>query len=372
MIKVCHMTSAHEEEDIRIFHKECISLARAGYEVYLVERGDSYDKNGVHIVGVGKIPASRLKRMTQGAKTVYRAAKALDADIYHFHDPELLPYGLKLKKEGKKVVFDSHEMYTEQIREKPYLPHWLAKLISCAYESYERRVLGHIDGLVYTCLKDGIHPFAGKCRHITTIDNTPILGELYDQYDPSAQKEARSVVYVGGLSYARGITHLIAAAAKADCTLYLAGMFDSEEYRRSVEALPEYSCVKYLGLLGREQVVALLQRCYIGAATLLNIGQYNQDDNLATKVYEYMSLGVPVLLSRSAYNERVMNKHHFGLCVEPDNVDEIAAAIGYLLDHPDEARQMGENGRRAVQEEFNWSVEEKKLLALYEDILNEK
>lgn len=372
MIKVCHMTSAHEEEDIRIFRKECVSLAEAGYDVYLVERGDSYDKNGVHIVGVGEIPTSRLKRMTEGAKMVYQAARALDADIYHFHDPELLPYGLKLKKAGKKVIFDSHEMYTEQIREKPYLPHWFARLLSHAYGKYESHVLGRIDGLVYTCLKDGVHPFAGKCRHITTIDNTPMLWELYDRYDPAAKKEAGSVVYVGGLSYARGITHLITAAAKADCTLYLAGMFDSEEYRHTVEALPGYSCVQYLGLLGREQVVALLQRCCVGAATLLNIGQYNQDDNLATKVYEYMSLGIPVLLSRSAYNERVMNQYHFGLCVEPDNVDELAQAIRYLLDHPDEARQMGENGRRAVGQQFNWGVEEKKLLALYNDILNDK
>ena len=64
MIKVCHMTSAHEEEDIRIFRKECVSLAEAGYDVYLVERVESYEKNGVHIVGVGEIPTSRRRRMT--------------------------------------------------------------------------------------------------------------------------------------------------------------------------------------------------------------------------------------------------------------------------------------------------------------------
>lgn len=372
MIKVCHMTSAHEEEDIRIFRKECVSLAEAGYDVYLVERGDSYDKNGVHIVGVGEIPAGRLKRMTQGAKKVYEAAKALDADIYHFHDPELLPYGLKLKRAGKKVIFDSHEMYTAQIREKPYLPRRCASWISSAYERYESHVLRHIDGLIYTCLKDGKHPFEGKCRHITTIDNTPMLWELYDRYDGSVPKEPRSVVYVGGLSYARGITHLIRAAAGCDCTLYLAGMFDSEEYRRSVEAMEEYSCVKYLGLIGREQVAELILRSCVGAATLLNVGQYNQDDNLATKVYEYMSLAVPVLLTHSDYNDRVMEKYRFGLCVDPENVEETAEAIRYLLEHPDEARQMGENGRRAVKEEFNWGVEERKLLALYDEILNEK
>ena len=68
----------------------------------------------------------------------------------------------------------------------------------------------------------------------------------------------------------------------------------------------------------------------------------------------------------------MVDKHRCGICVDPESVDEIAHALTYLRDHPDEAREMGENGRRAVKEEFNWGVEEKKLLALYEDILNEE
>ena len=85
MIKVCHMTSAHGVEDVRIFYKECISLAQAGYEVYLVERGESYNKNGVYIVGVGEMPVGRLKRMTEGARRVYEAALALDKDVTNYY-----------------------------------------------------------------------------------------------------------------------------------------------------------------------------------------------------------------------------------------------------------------------------------------------
>lgn len=369
MKKVCHMTSAHPAGDVRIFHKECVSLARAGYDVYLVQRGESGEEQGVHLVGIGEIPPGRIARMTKGAKAVYEKALEVDADLYHFHDPELLPYALKLKKRGKKVVFDSHEMYTEQIRNKTYLPRWCAKLISAVYGGFERYVLRRIDGLVFPCLKNGAHPFAGQCTRVITADNVPMLGELYDRYDPTVEKEPNSVVHVGSLTYPRGITHVVRAGGVAGCKVVLAGVFSPASYQAEVEGLEEYSCVEYLGKLDRAGVRNALQRSCVGMATLLNVGQYNQYDNLATKVYEYMSLGLPVVLTRSAYNESVMQRLRFGICVDPENVEEIAAAIRYLLDHPEEAREMGENGRRAVKEEFNWEVEAQKLFALYEDIL---
>ena len=368
MIKVCHMTSVHGVEDVRIFHKECVSLAKAGYEVYLVERGESYEKNGVHIVGVGEISNNRLKRMTRGARMVYRKALELDCDIYHFHDPELLPYGLKLKRKGKKVIFDSHEHYSTLIKQKGYLPAHYAKLIGKIYSKYEGYVLKRIDAVIFPCLKEGRHPFEGQCRHIATVNNVPLLEELYDRYDLSIQKKERSIVYVGELEYSRGITHLIKAACKSQATAYLGGKFSSENYRKELEQLPEYHAVDYRGVLNRQEVCDLLQHCQIGMANILNVGQYNQFDNLATKVYEYMALGLPVILTKSDYNEKVMAEYQFGICVNPEDVDEIANAIRYLLDNPEEARRMGENGRRAVEQEFNWGVEEKKLLKLYEEL----
>ena len=104
MIKVCHVTSVHPVEDVRIFQKECVSLARAGYDIYLVQQGESYEKYGVHIVGFGNVESSRIKRMLHTSRTAYEKALAVDADVYHLHDPELLPYGIKLKKLGKKVI----------------------------------------------------------------------------------------------------------------------------------------------------------------------------------------------------------------------------------------------------------------------------
>lgn len=368
--KVCHMTSAHGAEDGRIFQKECTSLVKAGYDVYLVERGDSYDKNGVHIVGVGNIPNSRMKRMTIGARKVYQAARILNADIYHLHDPELLPYGMKLKRAGKKVIFDSHERYTEQIRTKPYLPAWAARLAAAVYGMYEEHVLSRIDGLVFPCTVNGVIPLGFKCRHKVTANNVPLFSEIEEFSYENREKDKRSVCYVGGLAEARGVLQMMRAAAIADVTLHLAGPYESPAFKAQVEAMPEYSHVAYEGILNRTQVIQLLSRCNIGMSVLRNIGQYNKGDNFPTKVYEYMAAGLPAVLTDAPYVSGFMKKTPFGICVDPENAEEIAEAITYLLDHPDVAESMGKAGQKAAREQLNWSIEEQKLFSFYKEVIN--
>lgn len=88
-----------------------------------------------------------------------------------------------------------------------------------------------------------------------------------------------------------------------------------------------------------------------------------------TKIFEEMLAGLPVVCTDFVLWREFVDRYHCGICVDPQDADAIASAVWYLLDHPEEARQMGENGRRAVKEEFNWNVEERKLLALYEEVL---
>ena len=371
MVKVCHMTSAHPAEDVRIFHKACSSLAKAGYDVYLVARGETYEKNGVHIVGVGQPSGGRLSRMTSFSRKVYEAAMAVDADIYQFHDPELLPYALKLKRRGKKVVFDSHEKYTEQLKSKPYLPLWITKPIAWFYGIYEHLILKKIDAVIFPCTMNGKNPFLNQCKRSPIISNAAILGEFFELYDPNTSKQGGQICYVGGLTETRGITNNVLAASKAGATLALAGEFSPNSYREQLSVMPEFSCVEEKGKLSRKEVQTLLSESQIGLCTLLDQGQYLKVDTFGIKVFEYMSMALPVILSHSPYNDRMVEQYQFGICVDPTNIDEIAEAIRYLLDNPEEAKRMGENGRRAVKEEFNWGVEEKKLLALYEDILKD-
>ena len=134
---ICHVTSSHPVEDGRIFRRACRTAAKAGYKTYLVQRGKSYEKDGVHIRGLGEPRKnSRLYLFLRFNKIAYKKALEVDADLYHLHDLELLPYALRLIKKNKKVVFDSHENYVEQIRIKPYLPKKIAVIVSKLFFLY--------------------------------------------------------------------------------------------------------------------------------------------------------------------------------------------------------------------------------------------
>ncbi len=373
MLKVCHMTSAHRNDDVRIFHKECISLVNAGYDVHLVAQGQSFEREGVQIIGVGEHAGSRLIRMTNIANKIYRKALSIDADIYHIHDPELLPYAKKLVRMGKRVIFDSHEDYREQIQHKYYIPIVLRNITAGLYKYYESSVIKHIDAVIVPCSFNGLNIFEGVAKKTAYINNAPILSQFYDQYEDqkSDYVQEPSICYTGVLSHSRGITHLIRAAHKANVNLILAGEFSPQNYHDDLLALPEYECVDYRGYLNRNEILDVYKQSSIGVSTILNVGQYNKGDNFATKVYEYMSMGLPVILSDSPYARSILQRYNFGICVQPDNEVEIVSAICYLSDNPTVAMEMGQNGRRAVWEKFNWNIEENKLIKLYQSLLYE-
>ena len=369
MVKVCHMTSSHRPEDVRIFFRECVSLARNGYEVYQVSQGESYEKKGVHIVGVGNTPDGRLKRMTSFAKKIYQAALALDADIYHFHEPELLPYGLKLKKRGKKVIFDSHEDTLNSIPEKKWIPAPIRGVVYRWFKRHQKRVCEQIDAVI-TVTPHLVELFRCINSRTVQIANFPILQNLPTPPDISA----KTLTFAGGV-YRIWNHHTIIKALEQlpDFRYRLYGPTE-ETYLREMEALPAWGQVEYMGRVPQEEVYALLAQNAVGMA----VGSYSRNTDGKngsmgnTKIFEEMMAGLPVVCTDFVLWREFVERWHCGICVEPEDPDAIAAAVQYLLDHPEEARRMGENGRRAVEEEFNWGVEERKLLDLYEVILNER
>ncbi|WP_392885615.1 glycosyltransferase family 4 protein [Eubacterium limosum] len=368
MTTVCHITSVHNSDDVRIFHKECATLAKNSYKVYLVAPGKNKKEKNVDVIGAGIMPNKRIERMIKFTRKIYSIAIKVDADIYHVHDPELLPFAAKLKKRGKKVIFDSHEDYSTQIKTKNYLPQWLRGWASFLYKKYETKVCKIIDAVIIPCTISGVNIFEKRSKRTIFIDNYPLIEKTYQK---NTYKNNRTCCYVGALSYGRGITHLVKASPQVNGKLKIVGSFNNEEYEHRIKQMPEAQDVEFYGFLNRSEAQKIISQTTVGIATLLNVAQYYKIDNFPTKTLEYMAMGLPVVISDYPFGVKEINRLKCGICVNPENPKEIADAINWLFDHPEEAETMGENGKKAVVEKYNWKTQEKKLLALYESLEQE-
>lgn len=321
--------------------------------------------DGIRIVDAGHLPG-RLNRIMRTTRAVLRAALRIEADAYQLHDPELLPAGLCLKRLGRRVVFDSHEDVPTQLLAKPYLSAPARRLLARAYAIYERHACRRFDGLLAAtpfirARLERIHP------HTVDINNYPLPQEFDGAPDWNAK--AQEVCYVGGLSAIRGTRELVRACAllASPARLVLAGSCADPALARALAREPGWERVDAPGHLDRAGVRATMRRALAGLVTLQPVANYL--DALPVKMFEYMAAGLPVIASDFPLWRRIVEGNACGICVDPADPAAIAAAIDHLCRHPEQARRMGENGRRAVLATYHWRGEADKLVAFYDTLL---
>ncbi|MDS1140047.1 glycosyltransferase family 4 protein [Pusillimonas sp. SM2304] len=364
MTRVVHLTSVHSRTDTRIFLKECRSLAIAGYDVSLIVADGKGEerKDGILIYDVGR-GHGRIDRMRNVTHRIYQKSLALDADIYHFHDPELIPIGVKLKSSGKKVVFDAHEDLPKQLLSKPYLNKSIGWLLSKIFSYYEQWTCQKLDAVV-TATPSINDKFIRINPLSININNFPMLGELA-QERADDQHLKNHVCYVGGITQIRGIKEIVAAMELVNTSmrLQLVGQFSEPNTELELRAYEGWARVDALGFLDRVGVRDVLSRSVAGLVTFHPLP--NHIDSQPNKMFEYMSAGIPVIASNFPLWREIIEGNDCGLCIDPLKPNEIAGAIDFLTINRERAREMGENGKKAVVERYNWGVEEAKLLDLY-------
>jgi glycosyltransferase involved in cell wall biosynthesis len=327
MIKVCHISTVHNAFDDRIFHKECVSLAKAGFDITLIVKHDKNEVvNGVKISALSK-NSSRSYRIISQFIAFSKAIK-VKAEVCHFHDPELMLIGVLLRLFGKKVIYDVHEDIVKQV----YYKKWIK---------------------------------------FTFIRNYPII-ELIDNQPTNNSKLEKTIrlIYAGGLTEVRGIKEIIASLEfiSQDIELLLLGPWESDEYLQECKNLSSWSKVKYIGRLNLEEVYPYIKSSDIGLSLLYPAKNYIT--SLPVKAFEYMACEKPMIMSNFEYWQEIFGD--VALFCDPMNPKEIALCIQQLIEDKSKAHELGERGRKLILEKFSWEAESIRLVEMYQGLSKKK
>ena len=367
MLKIAHLTSAHPRFDIRIFAKMCKSVALSGWTCMLVVadgKGDAV-ADGVSIYDAGA-SKGRFERIFLTTRRVYRKALTLNADIYHLHDPELLVVGYLLHKAGKKVIFDSHETVHLQIFDKQYLgiTRWPIAFI---YKWLERFICKKLSAVI------GATPaisgyFQSQNIAAVNVNNYPHADEFASADDITSEADwskRNYLTFVGVMTKERGLQEAIGAIelAHSPVKLALIGNVSDKDLKTLFDQSPK---TDFLGWKNRQELPEIFAKTLAGLVVFWPMK--NHIESQPNKLFEYMAAGLPVIASDFPLWRQIVGNADCGLLVNPHDPVEIATAVDYLANHPQEAERLGANGRYAVREIYNWQAEEKKLVELYKNV----
>jgi glycosyltransferase involved in cell wall biosynthesis len=368
-MKVCHVTSLHTTFDVRLFHKECKTLEQAGHDVTLVAPADWKEKivDGVRVIGLPRV-ARRYQRSRLWLQIV-RIVRDLRPDVVHFHAPELLLIAPLLRP--AKLIYDCEESYAEAALIRPWIPRLLRPPLSRMVALLEPALARYTDVIVVT-VDSHVDRFRKTGKPIVILHNFPLLTDFRLN---GRESDGRTLIHLGSQTKDRGTHVLIGAMSQVadrlpDARLLLVGPFDGPKHEAEARRLiADHSLEDSVTLTGEvpyTDVPEWISRADVGLIALQATKKFKTC--VPTKLFEYMSSRLPVVSSDLPPARRFMGGLECGFLVGPADPRGYAEAIEFLLTHPSEARQMGERGRRAVEESYSWDAESGRLLELYREL----
>ena len=367
MPSVVHFTTVHDPFDSRVFHRECKTLSEAGYDVVLLAPGgDDTMVEGILVEGLPRC-GNRLLRMSLGVGRAFLKALGKRADLYHFHDPELIPAGLLLRLLGKRVVYDIHEDNRTGLEEREYLPSSLRALTARLLAWVEETSSRHFHLVLAERYYAERFP---RGQTVLNYARFPALDE--DRLRARPRPGRPRLIYTGNVKPYRG-AHLHAGLLQhlPDAELFLVGRCEPE-LAAELRAGSDPERLHFEGVGGyvpHERIVSYyLRECWTAGLALFPPGRHTRRKEL-TKIFEYMAYGIPVLCADFPNLRRIVEGAECGICVDPEDGAATAEAVRFLREHPGAARRMGENGREAARTTYNWDTQAEKLLRLYDTIL---
>jgi glycosyltransferase involved in cell wall biosynthesis len=364
-----HLTTAHSSTDTRIFNKEASSLAEAGFDVGIVAH-DSPEgpRNGVEFYSLGTA-TSRIERW-QSIRNVITIATEVDASVYHFHDPELLPVGVYLSyATDGAVVYDVHENFSHVASMRSWIPNWARYGLSTGIPFAERTAARRFDAIV--SVTDWIgEQFRDVARNFQTVHNFPKTVSM-----PSVNRTIETTAdctlcFVGGLEDARGIHEMLDLLRQlvedgVDAELWALGSWmpdtDREAAEQFIKTHELSDRVTFPGYLDYEEMFRYLESADVGLA-LYDVEHCKFA--IPTKFFEYLYAGLPVVTTPVAAVSDFLPPEYRYVVPEGDTKGAAMAVQRALNANHDRTRM-----QQIVEEQYSWEQEAEKLISLYEELL---
>lgn len=369
-VKIIQLTTVHPRGDIRIAVKQCATLATAfpgEVELVVADGLGTENSDFLPVIDLGSIGSSRLTRPFKGFFRAIRHLRSRRFGILHFHDPELIPVGLVAKAMGFRVIYDVHEDVPRQLKGRDDIVVGLRQVLAFCAGVSEWIAARFLDEIV--CATPSIAS-RFPAKKTTIVQNFPIVAELTAvEAVPYAERRQR-FVYIGCITRMRGVWEMVEAVrgpkSESRLELSLAGPFSPKLLHQEIESLPEEANTTYHGLLGRSQVADLLATARAGLVIFHEAP--NHVNGQPNKLFEYMSVGLPVIASDFPLWREFVAGAECGLLVDPRDPRAIREAMDWIVENPEEAEAMGRRGQRAVESRLNWKHEAERLISLYRRI----
>ena len=365
--RVAHLTSVHPPFDPRIFHKQCKTLHDAGFDVHLVaQHTQSETVDGIAISALSEV-SGRYARIALQAP-LYRQAYALQADVYHIHDPELIPLLWLLKQTtGASVIYDMHEDYASR-----------AGLEGRLLRALERWCFRWIDHVVYA---NAVHrrivaSLAPATRIANYVQPTEQHKKLHQRPDPPPF----TLLYTGVMSNqgGRGLSNLIdLACALRDAShrwaLRLVGVCYVPSDRQQIERrIRREKLGPYIEQIGWSTYVPWqrMQPHYVQSHVGLVLGtdHRNTTEKIPTKFYEYISYGLPIICSDFPLWQSFIERHGCGVAVPPGDAEAVVSVLQHWMDDPAQYQAYAKRAREAA-DQFQWGGMGDRLVTLYKKMI---
>lgn len=363
----------HDWNDDRIFQRACAGLARLGHEVYLIASGEEGKKDeevmGVHIKYVELRKGWR--RRWYSSQEVVDKAIAVKADIYQFHDPDILPHFHRIKKAlpNSKIIYDIHENYAGRFA------HWgLPAFLGKYFRFYELNRIKKMDGI--TVVSKSMMQLFDKAGTPSEITRNSVDLERLRKLDLNLDKSETPIVMTSGshsherhcLQTVQSIKY-VSQEVKSDFIFQFAGRYVGEmkeEMQIQADTDGTSEKLKLDGMLPWEENFGRLVKSYCGCVFYRNTP--NNRVGIPNRLFEYMYCGLPIIASDFPELRAIVEDSNCGILVDSENPEDIAKGISFLLNNPEKSKEMGENGRKAVEEKYGYHNDLKLLVNFYNSL----